>query len=69
MPNLCSSCVHFKDGKCDAFPRGIPLDIVLYGGDHRSLWPQQVGSTVHVLQNGLESRFDDWLDTYVFVPD
>jgi hypothetical protein len=69
MPNLCGSCVHFDKGKCPAFPKGIPDDILLYGGDHRSLWPQQVGTTVHVLKDGEESFFEDWLDTYVFAPD
>lgn len=69
-PSLCGSCIHYDGkGNCDAFPKGIPDDILFYGGDHRSLWPQQVGTTVHVLKDGKEQDFEDWLDTYVFAPD
>lgn len=69
LPSVCASCAHYDAGKCPAFPKGIPDDIVLWGGDHRSLWPGQTGTTVHVLKDGEESFFEDWLDTYVYVPD
>lgn len=38
IPNLCRACIHYvpDDGTCDAFPRGVPDDILLLGGDHRT---------------------------------
>jgi len=36
-PNLCRACSHYRgDGKCAAFPGGIPDDILLFGADHRT---------------------------------
>lgn len=69
-PTLCASCVHLKKGgKCDAFPKGIPDSVLMFGQDHRSVIEGQVGSTVHVLKDGKEEDFEDWLDTYVFASD
>lgn len=69
VPTLCGSCVHYKDRKCPAFPRGIPNAIMIFGADHREVLPGQEGTTVHVLQIGLEQRYEDWLDTFVYPPD
>jgi hypothetical protein len=69
MPNLCASCVHNDGPTCPAFPQGIPDDIRFWGGDHRSIWPGQEGTTVHVLKDGAESSFDDWLLTYALTPE
>lgn len=69
MPNLCASCVHFKKGKCAAFPKGIPDSILLDGEDHRSLHAAQVGTDVHLLKPGGEEAFEDWLYTYVLPAD
>lgn len=42
--NLCSDCKNYQgDGKCKAFPKGIP-DIVLLGyNDHRIIIEGQEG--------------------------
>ncbi len=69
LPTLCASCKWFDDGKCPAFPKGIPEDIMVWGADHRSVLPQQEGTTVHVLQDGKEQAFEDWVFTYVLAPE
>ena len=71
LPNLCDSCKHFKrtKGTCVAFPGGIPKDIMLFGGDHREVLPNQKGTTVHELADGKEEAFEDWMFTYVLPAD
>jgi hypothetical protein len=69
MPNLCGSCTHYDDGKCEAFPQGIPEDIEVWGGDHRLPVPGQVGAVVHELQSGKEQEYEDWTFTYVLPPE
>lgn len=70
FPSLCASCVHYRKGDvCSAFPKGIPDSILLFGEDHRTLHPQQVGTTVHVVKDGKEQEFEDWLETYVLPAD
>lgn len=37
LPSLCNSCLHFDrdtGGTCEAFPKGIPLSIMLGEFDH-----------------------------------
>jgi hypothetical protein len=43
----CGTCVHLKDGRCPAFPDGIPAEI--WGADvkHREVRPDQTGETVY----------------------
>jgi hypothetical protein len=35
-PNLCRACERFNvlHGACEAFPEGIPDDILIFGEDH-----------------------------------
>jgi hypothetical protein len=36
FPTMCLACARYREeGKCDAFPDGIPVDIFNFGGDHR----------------------------------
>jgi hypothetical protein len=66
VPSLCASCRFIKkDGTCAAFPDGIPDDILFWGGDHRGIVDGQVGTTTHILKDGKEQDFEDWVFTYV----
>lgn len=70
MPTICQSCKWYqKGGTCPAYPKGIPADIRTWGGDHRSVLPDQVGTTVWILADGKESEFEDWIFTFVLPPE
>jgi hypothetical protein len=40
LPSLCRACTRLDQGgdtaRCEAFPDGIPFDIIGLGGDHRT---------------------------------
>lgn len=46
-PPICGGCKHLQgtllDPKCDAFPAGIPRDILLSEADHRKPFPGDNG--------------------------
>jgi hypothetical protein len=40
----CISCKHYNlGGSCDAFPEGIPLEIITGGFDHHNSYPGDHG--------------------------
>jgi hypothetical protein len=51
LPPICSGCTHLNrssdlpllDPKCDAFPAGIPNEILLSKADHREPFPGDNG--------------------------
>lgn len=59
---LCVACSRLRpDGKCLAFPDGIPEEIVLFGADHRTPVLGDSG-IVFNLKNGEEAAeaLADW---------
>jgi hypothetical protein len=46
-PPICSGCTHLRgdlrDPRCDAFPGGIPNEILLSKADHRKPFPGDNG--------------------------
>ena len=41
--NLCNNCVHWIEGiYCEAFPEGIPPEILEGDDNHSKPWPSQV---------------------------
>lgn len=55
---LCYSCAHYngaKGGKflCDAFPRGIPFEIISWQADHRKPFEGD-GGIRYALKDGAE---------------
>lgn len=48
---MCHSCIHLRQADdfpptCDAFPKGIPMDIVTGQFDHQGLHPSQKNKIV-----------------------
>lgn len=69
LPTMCLACARliFKDGEttCEAFPDGIPAEIIQYGADHRL--PFEGDGGVRFLQKrGPEAlqAFEDWRSTF-----
>lgn len=62
-PNLCRSCARLNqdDGgaTCEAFPRGIPDEIRVHGGDHREPVPGDSGK-VYVPDARRAGDLADW---------
>jgi len=58
--NLCTACVHYlDDGTCNAFPAGIPDDILLDLGDHHVARKGDRGIQFHPMV-GRESIVESW---------
>lgn len=63
-PTQCVACVRYRGGTtCDAFARGIPDNILLFGDDHRKPVEGDNG-VVFKLKDTNEARelFDEWLE-------
>lgn len=43
----CFWCGHYRRGRCIAYPKAIPLDILSGEVDHMIVRPRQVGDTVY----------------------
>lgn len=56
---ICSDCIHFRrfDGGCDAFPDGIPDEIVLGLNDHSK--PLEFQTNNIVFEQGSRDEFDN----------
>lgn len=61
-PILCQACTRFdSSGVCEAFPRGIPTEIVVYGADHRAPLTGDHGITFEQRETEAARRaFQDW---------
>lgn len=64
VPSLCRACLRLRDGvSCDAFPGGIPDEIIRYGGDHRDPTRGDHGLQFS-LDPGKRQEFEDWDQTF-----
>jgi hypothetical protein len=43
----CGTCVHLTNGRCPAFPNGIPAEIWDASVEHREVRPDQVGDLTY----------------------
>jgi hypothetical protein len=65
---MCRACARYTPGgtgACEAFPGGIPLDILVHGDDHREPFPGDKG--VRFLQGQSPDQieaFQDWQQTF-----
>lgn len=68
VPSLCNGCVRLRPGgiTCDAFPNGIPQDLLTAGGDHHEPRPGDHGlqfelDTAHP---AAREAFEQWRRTF-----
>lgn len=66
IPVQCRACVHLRPGwKCDAFPQAIPLEIVMFGADHRKPYPGDHGVRFEQRPGAdAAEAFADWESTF-----
>jgi hypothetical protein len=59
---LCIFCRHLKEGsiRCEAFPEGIPDDLLFVLHDHREPYPGDRGIRFE-LKPGEEASLGEWL--------
>lgn len=73
LPSICDSCIHFDDEqdqyqlfatqRCNAFPEGIPVEILSGNYDHRDNHPLDNGVT-YDLRPGSEPVLEMWYRRY-----
>lgn len=69
LPSLCRACQHNRnDGTCDAYPAGIPTDIIIGGADHQQLRGDETDGLTFALAEGEDAAaaLADW--RHVFSP-
>lgn len=60
LPVLCGACTRYRKGDvCEAFPRGIPDDIIRWGKNHQQSYPGDNGIRFN-LDPDKQRQFDDW---------
>ncbi len=67
IPSQCMACTRFRaeKGECEAYPNGIPSDMLFFGEDHRQPRPDDRG--FQFLQGQSEDQklaFEDWQATF-----
>ncbi len=43
----CATCENYLGGVCDAYPDNIPMDIIRAERSHKTIQPDQVGTTIY----------------------
>jgi hypothetical protein len=67
MPNQCQACERFRraSATCEAFPGGIPKEMLYYGGDHREPLPGDHGlQFVQGTETEQLQAYQDWRATF-----
>lgn len=61
LPILCNSCLR-RTGptKCQAFPAGIPDDILVWGETHVQPREDQNNTLTWLFKPGTEDQFNEW---------
>lgn len=61
LPSPCDSCLRRRTPTtCEAFPEGIPEDIVTWGDNHAVPVPGQANDLAWVFRPGAQEEFDSW---------
>ena len=61
LPIVCNSCLHrLTNTTCNAFPKGIPEDIRVWGDPHNTPTASQANKIVWEFAPGTEQEFQDW---------
>ncbi len=71
--SYCNKCLHFDEEKnaCNAFPNGIPTDLLSGKIKHKSKFPEQEGNEVFVnerdywIKEGLEYHPMEGIDDFI----
>lgn len=66
-PNQCRACIRLAPvtGTCEAFPAGIPSDMLFHGGDHREALPGDGGVRFQQSEEPEAIQaFADWQETF-----
>lgn len=67
LPSLCRACIRRSRTRpgCEAFPGGIPDNILLFGGDHRAPWAGDRGlQFVQASGDEALAAYDDWKSVF-----
>lgn len=68
VPSLCNGCVHLQPGgtTCEAFPAGIPQDLLTAGGDHHAERPGDHGIRFELdrAHAAAVEAFEQWRRTF-----
>lgn len=63
-PSTCDSCIHrLSESTCQAFPRGIPEDILMDGALHNAPRKGQGNRIVWEFAPGTDQEFQNWKES------